>query len=110
VYETADSLVVKVELGGVRPDNLQVSLSPDARVLTISGAREEEDAERADRIRCYQFEIYFGPFERHFVLPSEVRIDREGITASYRDGFLVVRLSKRTDADSEVRTVTISEG
>lgn len=110
VHETADSLVVKMELGGVRADNLQVSLSPDARVLTVSGSRDEDDEERANRIRCYQLEIFFGPFERRIVLPNEVRIDRDGITASYRDGFLVVRLKKREYAEPEVRTVPITEG
>ncbi len=110
VHETADHLAVKVELGGVRADHLQVSLSPDARVLTIAGTRDEDAAERADRIRCYQLEIYFGPFERHIVLPQEVRVDRDGITASYREGFLVVLLPKKASTSPEVRSVPVTEG
>jgi HSP20 family protein len=108
VHETAESVQVKMEAAGVQPDKLSVSLSSDGRVLTVAGERHEEDEERLNRIRCYQLEIYFGPFERQVVLPGDVHIDRDGITANYKDGILVVTLPKRTGHNVEVRSVTIS--
>ena len=85
------------------------ALSPDDRVLSVSGDRNEEDADRRDRVRCYQLEIYFGQFERQVVLPGDIRIDRDAISASCKDGFLVVTLPKRTDRSTGSRTIPISE-
>ena len=95
IHETEDSVLVKMELAGTKADDLQVSLSPDDRVLTISGARTEGRADREGRVGCHQLEIYFGPFERSVVLPGGIPLDRDGMSASYRDGFLLVTLPKR---------------
>ena len=70
IHETEGSVLIKMELAGTRADDLQVSLSPDDRVLTISGVRAEDRADREGRARCHQLEIYFGPFERSVVLPG----------------------------------------
>ena len=109
VHETADEIIVKAEISGVKPDRLSVVLSSDDRVLTISGERHEEDAERDGRIRCYQLEITFGQFERQVLLPTDVRVDRDRIKAICRDGFLVVRLPKRVAEGYENRTIPITE-
>lgn len=109
VHETSDSVIVKMEIAGVKLEKLNVTLSSDDRVLTVTGERNEEDEERAQRIRCYQLEIYFGAFERQIVLPVEARIDREKITANYRDGILVVELPKRVQQAPETTRITINE-
>ena len=109
VFETPDSVVVKAEISGVKSENLTVELGSDDRVLTIAGERYEDDGDRGDRIRCYQLEITFGPFERQILLPTDTRIDREGITANCKDGFLVVTLPKRDKTVSEARSIQISE-
>jgi len=108
VHESPTSIIVKVEVAGVNPDDLSVSLSADDRVLSISGERVEDDTERVDRIRCYQLEIYFGQFDRHIVLPGDARIDRDKITANYKEGFLVVTLPKREDQSTGTRTIPIN--
>jgi HSP20 family protein len=108
VHESPEAIMVKVEIAGVNPDDLSVSLSADDRILSISGERVEEDSERVDRIRCYQLEIYFGQFERHIVLPGDVRINRDKITANYKEGFLVVTLPKREDQNTGTRTIPIN--
>lgn len=109
VHETSNSVIVKMEIAGVKLEKLNVTLSSDDRVLTVTGERNEEDEERAQRIRCYQLEIYFGAFERQIVLPVEARIDREKITANYRDGILVVQLPKRVPQAPETTRITINE-
>jgi HSP20 family protein len=108
VHETENSLLIKMELAGTRAEDLHVSLSPDDRILTISGVRSEPAQEREGRFRCHQLEIYFGPFERSLALPSGVLIDRDGITASYRDGFLQVMLPKRAEHEKKTRLIPIS--
>jgi HSP20 family protein len=108
MHETPESVIVKVEVAGVNPENLNVSLASDDRVLTISGERNEEDHERIDRIRCYQLEIYFGVFEREVVLPGDARINRDGITAQYKDGFLVITLPRRSEPSGGSRSIPIT--
>jgi HSP20 family protein len=95
VYESESDLLVKIELPGVKSEELHVSLSSDDRLLTIGGIRREPQGERRGRLRCHQLEIYFGPFERAIALPQGIAILRDEIKAVYRDGFLLVTLPKR---------------
>ena len=74
-------------------------LSPDDRLLNVSGSRSESAREREGRSRCHQMEIYFGPFERAVTLPSGIRLDRDAIKASYKEGFLLVTLPKKRSAE-----------
>jgi len=107
LFETTSALVVKMEVAGVRPEKLQIMLSADDRVLTVSGERAEPGDEQRDRVRCYQLEIFFGPFERQILLPAGLRFDRDQITANYRDGFLVISLPKRPEAPRNVRVIEV---
>ncbi|HZT42983.1 MAG TPA: Hsp20/alpha crystallin family protein [Chthonomonadaceae bacterium] len=109
LFETTSALVVKMEVAGVRPEKLQIVLSADDRLLTVSGERAEPWDEQRDRIRCYQLEIYFGPFERQIVLPAGLRFDRDQIAANYRDGFLVISLPKRPDTPRSVRVIEVGQ-
>jgi len=95
IHETETAVVVKMELAGVRADEILVSLSPDNRSVTISGTRGEAYGDRDGRIRCHQLEIYFGPFERTVPLPANVELDRDAVTAAYKDGFLQVIIPRR---------------
>ena len=94
VYETSDELVVKVGAAGLKPKDIEVSLSADNRHLTVRGYRTEPSGERKGRIRYYQMEIYFGPFERVIPLPAHIAIDRERLHAIYNQGFLKIILPK----------------
>ncbi|GIV20025.1 MAG: molecular chaperone [Armatimonadota bacterium] len=111
VCETEEELVVKAEIAGVQPDRINVSLSGDDRTLVISGIRAEDEEERRARVRCYQLEIYYGPFERHVTLPPDIPIERDNITATYRNGVLTVRLPKRVQEETPAtRRIPITEG
>lgn len=110
VCETEQAVVVKAEIAGVQPDRINVSLSADDRILVISGIRSEDEEERRARVRCYQLEIYYGPFERHVALPPDLSIDRENISATYRNGVLTVRIPKRVQEEASVtRRIPIVE-
>ena len=108
MYETADSLVVKLELSGVRPDRINIELSADDRHLTIAGERIEGAEDHRDRLRCYHLEIYYGQFVREIALPGNLRLDRDRIQASYRDGFLLVTLPKLPGEPIEKRTIPVT--
>ena len=95
IHETEEAILIKVELAGVKADDIQVSLTPDDRVLNIGGTRREGQDAREGRVRSHHLEIYVGPFERAVALPSGIRLNRDAIKAAYKDGFLLVTLPKR---------------
>lgn len=94
VYETADAVVAKVCAAGLDPNQIELTISADNRFLTLRGMRSETDDDKGDRIRYYQLEVYYGPFERIVALPPDLPLDRDKLTASYKDGFLKVVLPK----------------
>ncbi|MFM7320697.1 MAG: Hsp20/alpha crystallin family protein [Armatimonadota bacterium] len=94
-HETRDGWSITLELAGVASDAMQIVLSGDGRRLSVSGQRTEPATDRQDRTGCRHLEIYFGPFERVFPLPEEADVDREGIVATLRNGFLTVKLPRR---------------
>ena len=99
VYEKGDSLVVKVELPGVKQDEVEVSASDDA--LTVKGQRTREAGVKdADYDRS---EIAYGNFYRSVALPSNV--DTKNIEAVFEDGILRVTLQRA--AGTKPRKVTV---
>lgn len=90
VYETEKAIVVRLELAGVTPAEVQVSVDGD--VLRIRGRREPRVD--ADAQRVHQMEVAFGPFER--ALRIAIPFDREHVSAQIEDGFLRVTLPKRS--------------
>ncbi len=95
VYETRDAVKIKVELAGVRPDSIHIEVSGDGREVTIRGEREDERAEASKRVLFHQMEIYLGPFERALTMPPDVDVDRDQVSAAYREGFVLITLPKR---------------
>lgn len=86
VYETDDCVVVKVEIAGMAEENFDVSL--DGRRLVIRGVRRDPAA----KLGYQQMEILYGHFETDVHLSRAVEEDK--IEATYRSGFLSVRLPK----------------
>jgi HSP20 family protein len=95
VYETTDSVVVKVCVAGLEPGQMELTLSSDNRFLTLRGVRAEQDDDKPERIRYHQLEVYYGPFERVVALPAESSLDRDKLTAVYKEGFLKIVLPKQ---------------
>jgi HSP20 family protein len=88
VYETSDSVVVVVEIAGVKVEEIDISV--EGKTLTVRGEREDRQRHLA---RLYhQMEICCGIFERSVVLPSEV--DPQQASATYSDGMLAIVLPK----------------
>ena len=98
VFETEDSLVVRVELPGVRGEDLRVRVDRD--VLYVSGARSVPKEPGAARL--HRMEIAFGPFRRVIQLP--VPFENEAVHAHLEDGFLRVVFPHRR---SERRRITV---
>ncbi len=79
-------LVVRVEMPGVKPEDVHVGVHN--RVLTISGERKVDEQE--ERAGYYVRELRHGSFQRSMILPEGV--EEEKINARYQDGILEVTL------------------
>jgi HSP20 family protein len=84
--------VVKAEVPGMEPKDIDISLSDG--VLTIKGEKKQEKEEKeAD---YHLVERSYGAFTRLVRLPKEVQSEK--ISASYKDGILKVTLPKSEEA------------
>lgn len=92
VEEDADQFTVHVELPGVSPEAVDVSIEDS--VLTVSGERGFYDEKEADGFR--RIERSFGRFHRALRLPD--RVDADGVKASYKDGLLTITVPKAEEA------------
>jgi HSP20 family protein len=86
--ETKDALIVKMEVPGIEPKEIQVSLQD--QVLTIKGEKEQEKEEKDEHY--YRAERSYGAFQRSLHLPAAV--DGEKVTARFKNGLLTVTLPK----------------
>lgn len=102
VSETDTEFLVKAELPGVDPKDVEVNLA--GNILTVRGEKKEEHEEKAGSI--HRVERSFGSFSRSFTIPSEVQDDK--VKATYRDGILTLRLPKVESAKK--KTITIDVG
>jgi HSP20 family protein len=95
VRETDDALVVTVEVPGMKPEEIEVTLTGD--ILSIKGEKREEKEEK--KSNYHLVERRFGSFNRTFRLPVEVKTDK--LSASHKDGVLTVTLPKAAKATAK---------
>ena len=88
VFQTPTEIVVKAMIGGVRPEDLNISITRE--MVTIKGKREETEA--VTGTDYFQQELYWGSFSKTILLPAEV--EPEEAEAVERHGLLTIRLPK----------------
>jgi HSP20 family protein len=88
VFEKGDTLEIKVELPGVRQEDVDVSISND--MLMIKGERRMESGIKSEDYS--RNEIAYGNFYRSISLPANV--DVKNIEAMYEDGILRIKLQR----------------
>jgi HSP20 family protein len=96
MYETDDAAVVKTAVPGVKPENIDITIS--GTTLTISGeTKEEEEVKEENYIRR---ERRLGSFSRSVVLPESLKADEA--EASFEDGVLTLTIPKAPEAKPKV--------
>jgi HSP20 family protein len=88
VSETKDAMVVKAEMPGVDPKDIEVKLTGD--LLTLKGEKGKETEEKEERY--LRIERIYGAFLRSVRLPMAV--DGSKVTATFKNGVIVVTLPK----------------
>ncbi|OQA37973.1 MAG: Spore protein SP21 [Chloroflexi bacterium ADurb.Bin325] len=100
VYETENAVFVKAAVPGIKPEDIDVTLTGD--LLTIKG---EFKAEQKEEKRNYlRQERRFGSFSRQLTLP--VSVDADKCKASFEDGLLTLELPKVEQAKAKSIKVT----
>jgi HSP20 family protein len=98
VYRTADGWLVKVDLAGVRSDDIEIRI--DERLLRVSGLRR--DSICGAGISHYQLEITYSRFEKIIQFPCS--IEHASIERDYRDGLLVLRLREDEECREQMQS------
>jgi HSP20 family protein len=86
VYQTAEGWLVKFDLAGVRPTEIELGVR--GRMLTVSGVRRDWCS--AECRNAYSMEIRYNRFARTIELPCN--LEQSTLKTEYRDGMLLVRL------------------
>ena len=92
VYEDEAKLVLKLEIPGVKQED--IDLRVENQKLTIKGQRRFEAEEKEQNF--HRIERRFGSFTRSFTLPHTV--DTNTTNASYQDGVLSITMAKKAEA------------
>jgi HSP20 family protein len=92
IFEKDQNLVLRAELPGVDPKDVDVRL--ENGILTLRGERKVD--REIKRESYHRVERAYGTFARSFTLPSQV--NQGAIQANYKDGVLEVTLPKREEA------------
>jgi HSP20 family protein len=96
VYQTPGEIVIKSMVAGVKPEDLDISITRD--MVTIKGKRETERFVKEEDY--FHRELYWGTFSRSIMLPAEV--DVEEAEAIEKHGLLIIRLPK-VDKNKQTR-------
>ena len=104
ISERKDAYLVAVELPGVKPDEVEITLEDG--LLTIQGERHfaHDSAEE----RMHRAERHYGAFRRSITLPSHVEADK--IEASTQDGVLQIMVPKAPDVQAKRIQVRAGQG
>jgi len=97
VYRTSEGWIVKVDLAGVKPTDVDIIIDGD--LLRISGSRR--DGTCGEGVSHYQLEITYSRFEKMIRFPRS--IEHASIERDYRDGLLIVRLREEREEQEQAR-------
>ncbi len=88
IHEEKDRFVLRADLPGVSPDDIDVNM--ENGVLSLAGERNEPSSDEIDGLK--RFERVSGKFYRRFNLPETA--DAEGISARSANGILEISIPK----------------
>jgi HSP20 family protein len=93
IYRTREGWVVKMELAGIRPQD--VSITIQSSQLRVSGVRYDRIVEAGGRY--YAMEVAYNRFERTIELPCDLEHAR--ITVDSQEGMLFLRVTTKKESD-----------
>jgi HSP20 family protein len=104
VFEKDSRLITRVDLPGMKKDDISVEVTDGQ--LTLSGERKRETEEKKDGF--YRSECEYGSFYRAVPLPDGIKID--DVSASFADGVLEVSMPLPARPKASATKVKIEDG
>lgn len=95
-YQTEDNIVIKAPIAGVKPENLEISITDE--IVSVKGERKEEAEIKKDSYFCQ--ECYWGGFSRTYSLP--IAVDSEKAQAVLKNGILTITIPKLEKSKTKV--------
>jgi HSP20 family protein len=74
IYETDEAIILLIELPGVKPADMNLSLNKQQNVLHIWGKRKSPL--KTEGKNCHTMELHFGTFSRYVKLLAKVKVDK----------------------------------
>jgi len=107
MYQTANDVVVKASIPGLKPDEVDISITGDT--LTIKGEhKEEKEVEEQD---YFYRERRYGAFSRSLTIPVPVKTEKT--EATFENGVLTVTMPKAEEVKPKqikIKAKSTSEG
>jgi HSP20 family protein len=101
VAETENDIVVKAEIPGIDPKDIDISITGDK--LTLKGEKKEE---KENTGKCFhRVESSYGSFKRVITLPASVDVDK--VTAEGKNGLLEITLPKKEESKAKKINVKV---
>lgn len=95
-YQTNDSVIIKAPIAGVKPQDLEISITDE--VVSVRGKRQQETGPEEADYFCQ--ECYWGSFSRSYVLP--IAVDSDKAKADLNDGILTITIPKQDKAKTRI--------
>ncbi len=92
MYETDNDVVVQASLPGVKPEDVDITITGET--LTIRGESRHEEEEK--KRNYYRQETWYGSFARSITLPTQVESDKA--EATFENGVLKLTIPKAEEA------------
>lgn len=102
IYDKGESIVIQSTVAGVKPEDLDVSITTDS--VTLRGKRDRHE-EVHDKDYYYK-ELFWGTFSRSVILPEEIEEDEA--EAVLKNGLLTIRLPKKRKGQVQKLKVKVS--
>jgi HSP20 family protein len=103
IYETEDAIVLKAELPGIDPKDVEVRVEDNT--LYLKGERNYE--KEVNEQNYHRVERSYGSFARSFTLPNS--INAEKVKAEYKDGLLTLTMPKREEAKPKTIKIDVTK-
>ena len=103
IYETEDAIVLKAELPGVDPKDVEVRVEDNT--LYLKGERKFEKEVKEQNY--HRVERSYGSFARSFSLPNSISTDK--VKADFKDGLLTLTMPKREEAKPKTIKIDVTK-
>lgn len=104
IFETDQNLVLKAELPGFDPKDVEVRIEDGT--LYLKGERKFQSETKQQNY--HRIERSYGTFSRTFTLPNSVNSDNA--KAEYKDGVLTLTMPKQEEAKPKTIKIQVTEG